>query len=376
MSRKGDKGGPFEGGEEGEGGAEGEGPDLSAPRPVLQQGAGMPGTTQGGPLSAGMMSHGNAHPNSGHPNSHTHPHGNVHGNAHHGNMGMHKLATGYTGNLSAGAGSDHSAVGSSMAGIKTEMKYSGSAHAIPNHLSQSHHQAQNHGGQHHQAHPLPSIPTMYTPGAASASGPHLNNLNRGNMTGMNGNHGAAHGHHQQGQAAGHGSQHGPVHSLLSQSQQQKLHQQQHMLHQQQNHQKQQQGVSQHQTSINPVNGSHNQHQHLQSGHVPISHAMSSHAAAHPAHPAHTQNGPAGQLHVGGQGTHQAARPSVPVVPTGLLLSGPSAAVLHSTAATSGAAQTIPSLPSVASHTASVSGGQNSSVAGAPNAGNPAFSSKK
>lgn len=290
---------------------------------------------------------------------------------------MHKLTPGgYTGNLNASG--DHSTVGSSMVGIKTEMKYSGSAHSMPNHLSQTHH-PQNHG-QHQQSHPLPSIPSMYTPGSATVSGPHLSNLNRGNMAGMNVNHNVQHGHQQvqQGQqmhSGQHGQAqhhpHGPAHSLLSQSQQQKLQLQAqaqaqlHQHHQQQQHN--QQGSTQ-QAPMNSLGTSHNQHANAQS-HAPImNHNLASHTTAHTVHTAPQMHGQQGQvappqMQVGSVGPVAGA--GHPAVPTGLLLSGPAAAVLHSTAATSGAPQPIPSLPSVASHAAAAVSSGSAAVSSIP-----------
>jgi hypothetical protein len=201
---------------------------------------------------------------------------------------------GYVG-PNGGSDGHHGAVGgSSIHGIKTEMKYSGSAHALQN----THLQGQTHGHGHHvpqghqpATHALPSIPhSMYTPGAVGTAGQgmHHSNVNTTmNRPAMG----------QMGSAPTHQPHYTPAaaHNMLSQSQQQqKLHPQ---------------------STMNP--------------NVNIHH--------HPMPPnLHTQGPPANP---------------VSSVPTGLLLSGPSSALLHSTSTTAGAVHTVTTLPSVASHTA-------------------------
>jgi hypothetical protein len=291
VSRKGDKGGPFEG-EEGEGGpgdnadggADGA-PQPRAPHSLLQGGMPVQGMSVGGaPLPGAAHPVGNMH----HQQSHLHAHP-AHQN--HLSSGMMKHTPGGYVGPNGGNDGHHGAVGGgSIHGIKTEMKYSGSAHMQNTHL-----QGQAHGHhvpQGHQpaTHALPSIPhSMYTPGAVGTAGQgmHHSNVNSAmNRPAMG----------QMGSAPTHQPHYTPAaaHNLLSQSQQQKLHPQ---------------------STMNP--------------NVNIHH--------HPMAP---------NLHSQGPPTS-----TVSSVPTGLLLSGPSSALLHSTATTAGAVHSVATLPSVASHTA-------------------------
>jgi hypothetical protein len=306
VSRKGDKGGPAEGGEEGDGG--GDNPDVGpdgAPQQRQHAMASAAGAFAGG-MGAGNMGHGMPGGSVGmnmphHANGNTHlshhPHGPSHLHTHgpsghpsgpgsHMTSGMMKHpAGGYTGPNGGADGHNHSVGGpSSIHGIKTEMKYAGSAHPMQTSHLQGHgmgHHAQ--GGAHHHA--LPSIPqSIYTPGAVGTAN---QNTHHGHHSGM------VNGLNRPLGPLGSGSHHGhynpaPAHSMLSQSQQQKVHP--------------------------PLNGQ-------------------------------SHSGP-GSLNLG---VHNVSHGSN--VPTGLLLSGPSSALLHSTGSSSNGSHHVTTLPSVASHPA-------------------------
>lgn len=417
MSRKGDKGGP-DGGDDMEGGPDGlDGPEgLPGMGPGVGPGMGPggprpPHMMQGGPLSSGGngpnngpgMPNSNMHhlPHGAHNNHNVHnnhgphggPHNNhgVHGvhNAHnthgpHGGM-QHKIATNTSYLSSGNLGGDHNShnahgaggLSSSMMGIKTEMKYSGSAHSHSlqqsSHLQQQSHQQQHgHAGHNmHASHNLPSIPRMdnvYNPaGGASNSvgGPHLSGVRPGMVGSLSASSSSgAGGHHP----------HGPPHNLLSQAQQQKLQQQQALAQNAlQQHHLQQQALLQQQQQAQQAQAKLQPHSAPPLGQGGLSgQTLQSTGPALQASQT-AQGGQMGSLHVPlqvpGQSmqgvqavqnvpaslTPQTLAPAHPHVPSGLLLSGPSAAHLHSTGSTANSSTTphgLAALPSVASHSSS------------------------